>query len=144
VGQGQDDIGSHEGRGGIDRRKALGLGVAAAGAAWVAPAIISADAASAATGDPEPCIPCGSLTVDLAGCISGPGPLQLTVTPAQGLPQTQFVPTQTPASYQFAGLCAGTATVTLLQDGQHICTSPLPILIECRGQQPPALMVCPC
>lgn len=40
---------------GIDRRKALGLGAAAAGAAWVAPAILSADAAAAATQPPPGC-----------------------------------------------------------------------------------------
>ncbi len=45
----------------IDRRKALGLGAAAAGAAWVAPAILSADAAAAAT-QPPPVVCTPSLT----------------------------------------------------------------------------------
>lgn len=117
-----------------------------AGAAWVAPSIISATAAAAATGDPEPCTPCGSLLVNVTGCINGVGNLVLTVTPSSGPPQVRVFPasTPTPAGFLFSSLCAGSATVTLTSGGQDICSSPQQTSITCGGQPPLVTLTCPC
>lgn len=49
-----DATGSTDERPGFGRRRVLGVGLAAGAAAWVAPAILSVDAASAATQQPPP------------------------------------------------------------------------------------------
>ena len=68
----------------LSRRRALGLGAVVAGGVWVAPGMLSFDAASAETSGVGPTAAPGTITVSVTGSVPGvtnPAPVTVTVGP---------------------------------------------------------------
>ena len=66
----------------LSRRRALGLGAVVAGGVWVAPAMLSFDAASAETSGVGPTAAPGTITASVTGSVPGvtnPAPVTVTV-----------------------------------------------------------------
>jgi hypothetical protein len=109
-----------DGSAGTSRRKVMALGAGVLGAAWVTPAILSVDAAAAATDPPPPVSGTLDGLVTVCGHELDPGDSFLvTATQNPG----GFVGTATasgPGNYSIAGLPAGTYDVLLHPDGANV------------------------
>ena len=117
----------------MNRRRALGLGAVAAGAAWAAPAILSIDAAAAQT---QPaCNPCGTVEVTITGCPGSVGGGSITLVDSAGGAQSDTFPLPITVPYlaTFQGVCAGAFTVTFLTNGNPSCGTPVNGVALCRG-----------
>jgi len=97
-----------------DRRRVLGLGAAAAGGVWVAPAILSMDAAAAQTVAPP--VP-GSVSGFAQNClgVNTPGVPVILTGPAPSPASVQVLSDQA-GFYVFANVAPGTYSVAVLGD----------------------------
>ena len=91
---------------GFDRRKAIGMGAIAAGAAWIAPAILTMDAAAAQTGPPPP--EGGFLSGTAFNCQNNPNPfIEISATGPQPGGTTRLTTTDANGTYFFGNLPPG-------------------------------------
>ncbi len=97
-----------------DRRRAIGLGAAAAGGVWIAPAILSMDAAAAQTVAPPDPGSVSGFTVTCQG-VNDPG-VPVVLTGPEPSPASVQVFSDQGAFYLFANVAPGAYNVARLGD----------------------------
>jgi len=102
---------------GIGRRRVLGVGIAAGAVAWVAPSILSVDAASAATQQPPPRGGAISGTITVCQHAVDPGDTFLVTATQNPGGATGSATTDSNGLYTITGLPPGTYDIVLHPNG---------------------------